>query len=94
MNANFEKLVEDKASIIEEKLLDEGFNFEDVREFIDEHYQNLKSVEENIIDFREWVGVCICDTCGKPCDESGIYETADAEYECIDCHTACPPEDD
>lgn len=34
----------------------------------------------------------ICDTCGKPCDD--IYETADAEYECIDCHTACPPEDD
>lgn len=35
----------------------------------------------------------ICNTCGKPCDDN-IYETADAEYECIDCHTACPPEDD
>ena len=94
MNAGFEKLVEDKADIIEEKLLDEGFNFEDVREFIDEHYQNLKSVEQNIIDFRDWVGVCICDNCEKPINASGPYETAEGNYVCLDCHTAGPDRED
>jgi len=34
----------------------------------------------------------ICDNCEKPCDE--IYETADGDYVCIDCHTAYPEPDD
>lgn len=27
----------------------------------------------------------VCDTCEMECDE--IYETAEGNYECIDCHT-------
>lgn len=34
----------------------------------------------------------ICDRCEKPCDE--IYETAEGEYVCINCHTAYPEPDD
>lgn len=33
-----------------------------------------------------------CDNCEKECDT--IYETADGDYVCLDCHIACPPEDD
>ena len=34
----------------------------------------------------------VCDNCEKPCET--IYETAEGNYVCLDCHTACPPEDD
>lgn len=34
----------------------------------------------------------ICDNCEKPCDD--IYETADGDYVCLECHIACPEPDD
>jgi len=49
--------VKDKSEIVEERLTNEGFNFADVREFMDEHYQNLNTVEQNIELFKEWVSI-------------------------------------
>jgi len=33
----------------------DDYDFQDVQEFADEHFQNLASLEDNIKDFIEWV---------------------------------------
>lgn len=38
-----------------------------------------------------YVNNLICDRCEKPCND--IYETAEGDYVCIDCHTKYREED-
>ena len=39
--------------------------------------------------------IVYCDRCNAVVDDGNIYETADADYICIDCYTSYPePNDD
>ena len=34
-----------------------GYSFADIHEFVDEHLQNLNSMEKNIADFKQWLAI-------------------------------------